>query len=246
MTMIRKALLAAALAIAVLPALAARPRLVFGSDCTYPPMEMLDADKKIVGFDVDMIQAVAKAAGFEAVVRNVAWDGIFAGLAAGDYDAVLSAVTITAGRARTLDFSEPYLDAGQILIVNKTLDGLTLLSQFGGRKVGAQVGTTGALEVAKYKSVTLKTYEDAGLAVEDLCLGRIDAVVVDSPTAKTYVLQNAKYRTRLKIVGDLLTDEHYGIALKKGNARALELINHGLGVIRKNGELARIAHKWLD
>ena len=79
MNLLQKALLAATtFAIAALPLLAAPPRLVFGSDCTFPPMEMVDAHKQIVGFDIDMIQAVAKAAGFEAVVKNTAWDGIFA------------------------------------------------------------------------------------------------------------------------------------------------------------------------
>jgi polar amino acid transport system substrate-binding protein len=245
--MFHKALLAiAAVAIATLPVLAAQPKLVFGSDCTYPPMEMLDANKQIVGFDIDMIHAVAKAAGFEAVVKNTAWDGIFAGLTAGDYDAVLSAVTITEERGRTMDFSDPYVDAGQVIIVNKDLNGLTLLPQFAGKKVGAQIGTTGAIEVAKYKDITMKTYDEAGLAVEDLFVGRIDAVVIDSPTARTYVLQNAKYKNKLKIVGKEFTDEQYGIALKKGSQKELDMINKGLAIIKKDGTLATLAHKWLD
>ncbi|MDR3673233.1 MAG: basic amino acid ABC transporter substrate-binding protein [Holophaga sp.] len=247
MKLMQKAILAvAALALAAMPALAAQPRLVFGSDCTFPPMEMLDANKQIIGFDVDMIRAVGKAAGFEAVVKNTSWDGIFAGLSAGDYDAVLSSVTITEERKRTMDFSIPYVEAGQVLIVNKTVNGVTLLSQFGGHQVGAQIGTTGAIEVAKYKNIKLKSYDEAGLAVEDLFVGRIDAVVLDSPTARTYVLQNPRYKTKLKIVGSPFTDEHYGIALKKGNTKALAMINRGLEIIKKDGTLARIAHKWLD
>lgn len=243
----RKALVAfAAVAIAALPALAAMPKITFGSDCTYPPMEMLDANKKIVGFDIDMIQAVAKAAGFEAVVKNTAWDGIFAGLTAGDYDAVLSAVTITDERARTMDFSEPYVDAGQVLIVSKTLEGVTKLEQCGGHKIGAQIGTTGAIEVAKFKTIKLKNYDEAGLAVEDLYVGRIDGVVIDSPTAKSYVLQNARYKGKLKIVGEPFTDEHYGVALKKGNQKDLDLINKGLEIIKKDGTLSALTHKWLD
>ncbi len=247
MQWLQKALLAVAtFALAALPVLATQPRLVFGSDCTFPPMEMVDANKQIVGFDIDLIQAVAKAAGFEAVVKNTAWDGIFAGLAAGDYDAVLSSVTITPERARTLAFSTPYLEAGQVLIVNKDLGGLTVLSQFSGKKVGAQIGTTGALEVAKVKTILLKSYDEAGLAVEDLYVGRIDAVVLDSPTARNYVLRNEKYKSKLKIVGKPFTDEHYGIAVKKGNQKALELINRGLDSIKKDGTLARLVHKWLD
>jgi polar amino acid transport system substrate-binding protein len=239
-------LVLAAFALAALPLLATPPRLVFGSDCTFPPMEMVDAKKQLVGFDIDMIQAVAKAAGFEAVVKNTAWDGIFAGLAAGDFDAVLSSVTITPERSRTLAFSRPYLNAGQVLIVRGDLNGLTLLSQFGGKKVGAQIGTTGALEVAKVKAIQLKSYDEAGLAVEDLFVGRIDGVVLDTPTARNYVLRNERYKSRLKIVGKPFTDEHYGIAVKKGNQKALDLINRGLDSIQKDGTLARLVHKWLD
>jgi polar amino acid transport system substrate-binding protein len=242
----QKARLAAAFLVAAMPLLAAQPRLVFGSDCTFPPMEMVDANKQIVGFDIDMIQAAAKAAGFEAVVKNTAWDGIFAGLAAGDFDAVLSSVTITPERSRAMAFSSPYLEAGQVIIVSKDLNGLTDLSQFGGKKVGAQIGTTGALEVAKIKPITLKSYDEAGLAVEDLYVGRIDAVVLDSPTARNYVLRNARYKARLKLVGKPFTDEHYGIAVKKGNLKALELINRGLDIIKKDGTLAKLVHKWLD
>jgi polar amino acid transport system substrate-binding protein len=122
---------------------------------------------------------------------------------------------------------------------------MTLLSQFAGKKVGAQIGTTGAIEVAKFKNITLKSYDEAGLAVEDLYVGRIDAVVLDSPTAVSYVLQNEKYKAKLKIVGKTFTSEHYGVALKKGNQKALAMINKGLEAIAKDGTLAKIAQKWL-
>ena len=133
-----------------------------------------------------------------------------------------------------------------MLIVNKSVNGMTTLAQFGGHKVGAQIGTTGAIEVMKFKNIKLKNYDEAGLAVEDLYVGRIDAVVVDSPTAKSYVLQNARYKDKLKIVGEPFTDEHYGVAFKKGNAKQLEMVNRGLAIIKKDGTLAKIAHKWLD
>jgi len=70
--------------------------------------------------------------------------------------------------------------------------------------------------------------------------------VLDSPTARNYVLRNERYKSRLKIVGTPFTDEHYGIAVKKGNQKALDLINRGLDAIRKDGTLARLVHKWLD
>ena len=247
MKIFQKALLAVAtLAVAAMPAMA-QTKLTFGSDATFPPMEFLDANKKLVGFDIELIQAVAKAGGFEAVVKNTAWDGIFAGLAAGDYDGVLSAVTITNERKATMDFSTPYVNAGQVIVVSKKTPSLTTLAMFKGKKVGVQIGTTGAIEVAKDKTITMKSYDEAGLAVEDLFIGRVDAVVIDSPTAASYVLQNDKYKGALMISSPKpFTEEHYGIAVKKGNTKALDLINKGLAIVLKDGTVDKLAKKWLS
>ncbi|MDA8427150.1 MAG: basic amino acid ABC transporter substrate-binding protein [Treponema sp.] len=235
------------LAVAGLPALAQNlPKIVFGSDCTFPPMEFLDTNKQIVGFDVDLINAAAKAAGFEAVVKNTAWDGIFAGLEAGDYDAVLSSVTITDQRKKVMDFSVPYVNAGQVLIVRKTTEGVTELSQLAGKDVGAQIGTTGAIEVAKHPDIKLKTYDEIGLAVDDLVIGRLEGVVVDSPTAASYVLQNPTYKAKLMIVGAPFTSEFYGVAVKKGDTKDLDLINKGLEAVIKDGTRDALVKKWLQ
>jgi polar amino acid transport system substrate-binding protein len=220
----------------------------FGSDATFPPMEFIDqATKNVVGFDVDMINAIGKVAGFKAVVKSTAWDGIFAGLAAGDYDGVLSSVTITDERKGTMDFSTPYVNAGQVIIVPKTTKNVSKPADLAGKVVGVQISTTGDIAVAKIAGVKeKKTYDDIGLAVEDLSIGRLDAVVVDSPTAAGYVLQNDKYKAKLQIVGKPFTDEYYGIAVKKGNAELLGLINKGLAVILKDGTIDTLKKKWLQ
>ena len=222
-------------------------KIVFASDCTFPPMEMVDANKNIVGFDIDMINAAAKAGGFTAEVRNTAWDGIFAGLENGKYDAVLSSVTITDERKKTMDFSLPYINAGQILTVRAD-ETATTLADLKGKKVGAQIGTTGAFEIDKVKDadkITEKTYDEIGLAFEDLSNGRIDGVVVDNPTAASYALQNDKYKGKLKTVGTVFTEEYYGIAVKKGNQKVLDLINAGLKKVMDSGENKTIEDKWL-
>ena len=112
------------LMLAGLPAIA-QTRLVFASDATFPPMEYLDSAQEVVGYDVDLINAVAKAGGFTAVIKNTPWNGIFTGLAAGDYDAVISSVTILDQRKATMDFSQPYLNAGQMIIVNRGARGMS-------------------------------------------------------------------------------------------------------------------------
>src|SRR5512137_571594 len=128
------------------PACAGAARTVtVATDATWPPMEMVDANKKIVGFDVDYLTAVAKEAGVAVTFKNTAWDGIFAGLAAGRYDIIASSVTITDERRKKYDFSAPYIDIGQILVVPKA-EAATALAGMKGKKVGAQIGTTGAFE----------------------------------------------------------------------------------------------------
>lgn len=220
-------------------------KIVIATDATWAPMEFVNEKKQIVGFDIDLLNAAAKEGNFEVEFVNTAWDGIFAGLAAGKYDAVCSSVTITDDRKKAMDFSIPYVNAGQVLVVKKELKGLDKLSQFSGKKVGAQIGTTGALEISKTAGVIGKTYDEIGMAFEDLVNGRIDAVVCDSPVAAQYALQNAKYKVKLKIVGVPFTKEEYGVAVKKGNTAVLDLINDGLKKVQKKGIDKKIEKKWL-
>ena len=220
-------------------------KVVIATDATWPPMEYIDANKNIVGFDIDMFTAAAKEGGFEIEFKNQAWDGIFAGLAAGKYDAVVSSVTITDERKKTMDFSSPYVNAGQILVVKKELNDMETLAKFEGKKVGAQIGTTGALEIKKFPKITVKEYDELGLAMEDLAKGRIDAIVCDSPIAADFALQNPKYKTILKIVGQPFTTEEYGAAVNKGNKEILDLLNNGLKKVKEKGIDKELEKKWL-
>lgn len=220
-------------------------KLTIATDATWPPMEFVNKDKEIVGFNIDMMKAIAQEAGFEVEFQNTAWDGIFAGLAANKYDAVISSVTITEERQKNMDFSAPYVNAGQVIVVKKELEGLDKLAQFEGKSAGAQIGTTGAFEIAKHKGVTLRSYDEIGLAIEDLANGRVDAVVCDSPIAADYVLQNEQYKKVLKIVGEPFTKEEYGIAVNKGNKEILDLINGGLAKVLKKGTNKELEKKWL-
>ncbi len=223
-------------------------KITIATDATWPPMEMVDTNKNIVGFDIDLMNAAAKEGGFVVEFKNTAWDGIFAGLENGKYDAVMSSVTITDERKNTMDFTIPYINAGQILVVKNETEGVTKLDDLKGKTVGAQIGTTGAFEIDKVKSankITEKTYDEIGLAFADLANGRIAGVVCDNPTAAQYALQNDTYKGKLKIVGDRFTEEYYGVAVKKGNAKVLEVLNAGLRKILNSGGNKAIEEKWL-
>jgi polar amino acid transport system substrate-binding protein len=219
--------------------------ITVGTDATWPPMEFINADKELVGFDIDLMNRIAEEAGFEVEFQNTAWDGIFAGLGAGEYDAVISSVTITEERQETMDFSEPYVDAGQVLIVRQETEGVTTLDDLEGEPVGAQIGTTGAIAVQDHGGPELQTYDEIGLAVADLANGRIEAAVADTPVAANYALQNEEYSDTLEIVGEPFTDEQYGIAVQKGNDAVLEVINEGLRAAKEDGYIEELENKWL-
>jgi polar amino acid transport system substrate-binding protein len=221
-------------------------KLVVATDATFPPMEFVDeTSKEIVGFDIDFLKAVAEAGGFGVEFKNTAWDGIFAGLATDKYDAIISSVTITEERKKEMDFSKPYINAGQILVVQKASKGVTKLADLKGKTVGAQMGTTGAFELEKVKGVNPKTYDEIGLAFEDLVNGRIAGVVVDTPVAANYALQNEKYKGKLKIVGESFTQEFYGVVVKKGNTTLLDMINKGIDKVVGTKKYAELEKKWL-
>ncbi len=220
--------------------------LVVATDATWPPMEYIDEKTKdIIGFDIDLFKEVAKAGGFTVEFKNTAWDGIFAGLAADKYDAIISSVTITEERKEQMDFSKPYINAGQILVVPNATRGVSELSDMKGMTVGAQIGTTGSFEVEKVEGVGLKTYDEIGLAFEDLVNGRIDGIVADTPVAANFALQNEAYKGKLKIVGEPFTEEFYGVCVRKGNTQVLDAVNAGLDKVLGTTTYKNIEKKWL-
>lgn len=211
-------------------------------------MESVDANKNIVGFDIDLINAIAKDQKFEVEIKNTAWDGIFAGLDGGAYDAILSSVTITDERKKSYDFSDPYFDANQAIVVRTDDSTIKSEQDLAGKTVGAQIGTTGAIYVGdKLKEATLKQYDTPDLAVMDLVNKNIDAVLVDTPVAANYALQAEQYKGKLKMAAQIVTDERYGLTVQKGDPKKfLALFNAGLKNVKANGEYDKIYQKWIS
>jgi polar amino acid transport system substrate-binding protein len=177
--------------------------------------------------------------------KNVAWDGIFAGLDAGKYDAVCSSVTITENRQAVMDFTIPYFKVFQALVVLKDSPAKSI-EDLKGKTLGGQVGTTGYFAIKKVDGVNAKPYDEIGLAMEDLFNGRIDGVVCDDPVAAQYVLQKTEYTARFKISAGLPTgDEFYGVAVKKGNKDVVEMLNKGIEAVQAKGIDKQLRQKWM-
>jgi len=224
------------------PAAAAPARvLVVGTDAAYTPFESQNDRGEIVGFDIDVVKAVAQKAGFEVKFVNTPWEGIFNSLAQGDRDLLVSAITITDERRQTMDFSQSYFDARQLIAVRNDAP-IARFEDIKTLKVGVQNGTTGDEVVGKLlgkSNTAIKRFESTPLALKELEAGGVQAVVADNGVVVHYLANNTA--GGFKTVSDTsFPVEKYGIAVKKGNAELLARINQGLEGIRADGTYAKI------
>jgi len=216
--------------------------LVVATDAAFPPFEFVDEDtKEIVGFDIDLMNAIAEKAGLDITYKNVSWDPLLAGMADCQYDMAISGMTITAERAEQFSFSDPYINAGQIVAVQIGNDTIGGPDDLVGATIGAQIGTTGAMEAEAIADSTVKIYDTYELAFLDLANGQIDAVVADYPTAVAFVNQNAD---SLKVVGEVFTDENYGIAFCKDNNELISQVNAALAELISEGFIDELVVEW--
>ena len=219
--------------------------VVVGTDAAYAPFESQNEKGEIVGLTVDVVNAVARKAGIEVKFVNTPWEGIFNALLQGDRDVIASSVTITDERKQTMDFTDPYFDAVQLIAV-KEGSKIAKFDDLKKAKVGVQTGTTGDEAVTKLlgkTSTAIKRFESTPLALKELESGGVDAVVADNGVVINYVTTNpgAKFKT---VSDKAFVPEQYGIVVKKGNADLLEKINKGLADIKADGTYDKIYTSW--
>ena len=235
---------AAAPASAAAPSPAAKV-VVVGTDAAYAPFESQNEKGEIVGLTIDVVNAAAKKAGIEVKFVNTPWEGIFNALGQGDRDMIASSVTITDERKQTMDFTDPYFDAVQLIAV-KADSKIAKFDDLKKLKVGVQTGTTGDEAVTKLMgktSTSIKRFESTPLALKELEAGGVDAVVADNGVVINYVANNAG--AKFKTVSDkAFMPEQYGFAVKKGNAELLGKLNKGLAEIKADGSYAAIYAKY--
>jgi polar amino acid transport system substrate-binding protein len=214
-------------------------KYVVGTSADFPPFEYVQSGE-FMGFDIDLIKAIAAEMGFEIEIRDMSFDSLIAALVSGNLDIVVSGMTITAERAEVVSFSKPYWTADQSVVVREDSD-LTVTTLFGKHSVGVQTGTTGDIWVednlvtTKILTGEFKRYETYTLAMTDLINKNLDAIVLDSPVAQSF----ASVRP-VKIVAILKTYEDYGIAINKANKALLDLINEGISRLESSGKLAEL------
>ncbi|MCR4426082.1 MAG: basic amino acid ABC transporter substrate-binding protein [Firmicutes bacterium] len=219
---------------------AAKPVLRVGTDATYPPFEFQDEKTgAYAGFDMDLIRAIGNAIDMDVQITSVQWDGIIPGLIAGNYDVIISAMTITDERLKAINFSDPYFTAGQVIVTLARDTSINTIDDLQGKKVAVQIGTTGDFAASEVRGATVKRFSTTPEAIQEVRNGGAAAAVIDlgvaAELAKEY--KDIKY-------GSPFTLEYYGIAVRKKDTELLKKINRGLAAVKASGKYDEIFSKW--
>jgi polar amino acid transport system substrate-binding protein len=212
------------------------------SDTPYEPFEFEGDDGEQTGYDIDLLRGVADANSLELEVIDLPFDGILGSLAAGDCDVVASALTITDERAEQVDFSAPYFDADQSLLIRVEDEGTIATLADATGTIGVQSGTTGE-EFANENApdgATVKSFEDADGLFGALTSGEIDAILQDFPVNAFRATQDDAFI----VTESFPTGEQYGFAVKKDNPSVLVLVDDGLQTLRDDGTFDTIFEEY--
>jgi len=214
--------------------------------CTHLPYEPFQYKEggEVVGFDVDLMDLVAKGLDLEQEIFNTPFEKIETGvsMSQGDCDIAAAGMTITEERAEVMDFSDPYFDATQALLVKKG-SGFASLEDLSGKTLGVQTSTTGKLYAEENASddVEIRTYEDLALLTAAVKAGKIDAAINDNTVLYDYVADNPE----LEVATEFDTGEQYGFAVAKdGNDELLATANEALAQAREDGTYDELYKKY--
>lgn len=218
--------------------------LLAGSDTAFPPFEMRatgnDNVNGYTGFDVDLVNAVAKEMGLKFKLQPMNFDGLIPAVQVSRIDMIMSAMTITPERAKNVTFTIPYIDSN-LSILSRKKDGSLTAKDLKGKEIGAQIGTTG---LAKAKSIPgttgVKVYQTTLDAINDLKAGRIYAVINDHPV-NAYV---ARSDHSLVTGEQFKTGDQYGFAFQRQDKALVKAFDNALRAVDENGTYSRIYKKW--
>nr|WP_202469085.1 transporter substrate-binding domain-containing protein [Streptomyces sp. SID2888] len=211
----------------------------------YPPFQS-EIDGKVQGFDVSLIDLVAKDLGVKQYVFDTPFENFKTGafLNSGQCDLAAAGMTITEERKKNVDFSDPYFDATQAVLVDRK-SGVTSLADLKakGKKLGAQAQTTGE-DYVRGKGFDPVSFESSDAVLNGLRTGQVQAVVIDYPVVQGW-LKNKADADAFKVVGNLDTGEQYGFTVKKGNTELLAAVNKAIKDAKADGTYQKLYEQWI-
>jgi len=213
-----------------------------GTDATFPPFEQTSPNGDKTGFDIDLVNEVAKHAGIKTTqFQQVPFGQLIPALQADHIDLAASAIYITADRAKVIDFSEPYFTGGLAVMVKPNETGITKPEDLDGKTIAVQVGTKSVDYLRQtYPKASLHIVQTNDQMFQSLQSGQADVVVTGYPAAKYYI----KVHGGAKVAPFLLTHEEYGMAVRKTDPDLLQAVNAALTAFKQDGTLKTLETKW--
>ena len=216
-----------------------------GIDDTYPPMEYRDEAGNYAGFDVELAQEIAKRMNKELEFVPTAWTAIFTALSSNKYDCIISSLSITEERKKTIAYTRPYIANNQVIIVNKDNAEIASEKDLGDRIVAVQMGTTSDDACVEFQKTTpfkeYKKYEGMIQALNDLKIGRVEAVVTDLVIGKYFVANDME---SFNLVSTTLPNEPIAVGFDIKNKEACAEVDKILEGMMNDGSLGKISEKW--
>ena len=221
----------------------ARKELLVGLEGTYPPFNYVDKHGQLTGFEVEFAKALAAQMGLSAKFVPTPWSGMLAGLDAARFDVVINQVTITPEREKKYLFSKPYTVSGaQILVRKGDQNKYPTIAGLDGRVVGVGLGSDYEAWLKKNApKVRIQTYSGLNTALQDLEIGRVDAILNDR-LESAYLLKHTD--GRVVAAGQPFSKQYSGIAMRQGHPQLQAHVDAALEALRKDGKLAAISTQW--
>ncbi|NMA60478.1 MAG: basic amino acid ABC transporter substrate-binding protein [Firmicutes bacterium] len=221
--------------------------LKVATEAGFMPFEFVDEKTgELLGFDMELIKAIAAELGMEIKIDNISWDGLIPALLNNNYDVAIAGITITEERTQSVNFSTPYFESVLTIVTKNNAADITSLDDLKGKIAAVQISTTGDFEATDLAIEGglkgISRFDTVTDAMQAVIIGAADVVIVDLPVAQAYLEANPN--APLKHVGPVADNEFYGIALNKKNTELLEKINGALAQLHENGTYDKIYQNW--
>lgn len=214
-----------------------------GTNAEFPPFEYVGDDGQPDGFDIALIKAIGEKMGYEVVVENMEFASLVGAIGT-KIDVSIAGMTIDEERLQSVDFSDPYYDAIQYVIVPEGSD-IDCAADLEGKKIGVQLGTTGDYAVEEIEGATAAQYNKGVDAVNDLLNGRVDCVIIDKNPALVF---ESEYDGIVALPSDQFDFgvEQYAIALPKGDTELANKINAALKELKEDGTYDKLVEQYIE
>ena len=214
--------------------------LYVGTNAEYPPFEYLDENGNVAGFDIDLMNEIAKIIGKKIEIKDMTFDGLIPALEANTIDIIIAGMTVNESKKKIMNFSIPYYEVRQNIIVLDNNTDITNLSSLNNKRVAVVLGYRSDNILSTNEAVTLERYNRTADTVLALQSGKVDAAVMDSPVAIGYVKNNEG----LKIVDTYSDIQELAIGFRKKDVQLMEDVNNAMNILQTNGVYDSLLEKY--